>query len=53
MRGLNDSFNPDQREAVVALYLREMNYEQIAALQNCPVCTVKSRVNRGLKRLRD
>jgi RNA polymerase sigma-70 factor, ECF subfamily len=50
VRGL-DSINPEQREAIVALYLREMNYEQIAALQNCPVGTVKSRVNRGLKRL--
>lgn len=51
VRGLNESTNPEQREAIVALYLREMSYQQIAALQNCPVGTAKSRVNRGLKRL--
>lgn len=51
LRGLNESTNREQLEAIVALYLRNMNYEQIAVLQNCAVGTAKSRVNRGLKRL--
>lgn len=51
VRGLNESLTPPQREAIVALYVRNMDYEQIAALQNCAVGTAKSRVSRGLKRV--
>lgn len=39
------------REAVLLRDLNGLSYEEIAAIINCPVGTVKSRVNRGRLRL--
>jgi RNA polymerase sigma-70 factor, ECF subfamily len=52
MRGLNSAVSPTQRDAIIAVYMYDMPYEQVAALQSCPVGTAKSRVHRGLAQLR-
>lgn len=44
---------PDQaREAIACRYLLELNEEETAAALGCPRGTVKSRLSRGLDRLR-
>ena len=41
----------DFREAVLLRDLNGLSYEEVAKIVNCPVGTVKSRVNRGRLRL--
>ena len=43
----------DQRLAVILRVYSDLNYEEISRVMHCPVGTVKSRLNRGLHRLRD
>jgi RNA polymerase sigma-70 factor (ECF subfamily) len=42
---------PDQREALVLVGASGLSYEEAAALCGCAVGTIKSRVNRGRRRL--
>lgn len=51
-RALNTALTPHQRDAIIDVFVRNHSYEQVAAIQRCPVGTVKSRVGRGLVRLR-
>lgn len=43
----------DEREAVVLAHYQGMPYQQIAEVQGVPIGTVKSRVHRGLQRLKE
>ena len=43
----------DKREVLVLSRYREMKYEDIAELLGCEVNTVKTRVHRALKELRE
>ena len=47
------SLPEDQRLVVVLADLQGFDYEEIARIARCPVGTVKSRLNRGRRRLRD
>lgn len=47
------SLPPDQREALMLVGASGMSYEDAAALCNCAVGTMKSRVNRARNRLSD
>jgi RNA polymerase sigma-70 factor (ECF subfamily) len=42
---------PDQREAVILIGAAGFSYEDVAKICNCPVGTIKSRVNRARMRL--
>jgi RNA polymerase sigma-70 factor (ECF subfamily) len=42
---------PDQREALVLVGAAGMSYEEAAAIAQCAVGTIKSRVNRGRAKL--
>ncbi len=42
----------DQREAVVLKVFHSLKFEEIAAIQNAPVSTVKSRLYMGFEKLR-
>lgn len=42
---------PEQREAVLLVGAEGLPYEAVAAICRCPVGTIKSRVNRGRRRL--
>ena len=44
---------PEKREVLILSRYQDMKYEQIAGLMNCEVGTVKTRVHRALKELRD
>jgi RNA polymerase sigma factor (sigma-70 family) len=44
---------PDKREVLILSRYQDMKYEQIASLMDCEVGTVKTRVHRALKELRD
>ena len=44
---------PIYREALVLRNINEMSYENIATLLGCKLGTIKSRIRRGLLRLRD
>lgn len=45
---------PDNiREAMVLRHVKDMPYEEIAGILNCPVGTVKSRISRGRELLRE
>ncbi|MBI5154912.1 sigma-70 family RNA polymerase sigma factor [Candidatus Poribacteria bacterium] len=44
---------PEWREVVVLRFFEEMSYEEIAQVLDVPVGTVKSRINRARKALRD
>lgn len=45
---------PDSiREAMVLRHVKDMPYEEIAGILNCPVGTVKSRISRGRELLRE
>jgi len=48
-----DSLPADQRDVVALRFYQEMPIEKIAAATGTPVGTVKSRLHRGLARLRD
>ena len=41
------------REAMVLRHVKDMSYEEIAGILNCPVGTVKSRIARGRELLRE
>lgn len=41
----------DQREALIVIFVNELTYEEASEVLNCPVGTVKSRVNRGRAQL--
>jgi RNA polymerase sigma-70 factor (ECF subfamily) len=45
--------SPDKREVLILSRYQDMKYEQIAELMSCEVGTVKTRVHRALKELRD
>ena len=47
IRGAVRSLPPAYREAIVLCELQEMDYSMAAALLNCPVGTVRSRLHRG------
>lgn len=51
-RGL-EILPPDQRTAVVLSDIQGMSYEEIAEMMNTSLGTVKSRLNRGRRKLRD
>lgn len=42
---------PDQREALILVTVENMSYEEVATICDCPVGTIKSRVNRARARL--
>jgi RNA polymerase sigma-70 factor (ECF subfamily) len=42
---------PDQREALILVTVENMSYEDAAAICDCPIGTIKSRVNRARARL--
>jgi RNA polymerase sigma-70 factor (ECF subfamily) len=42
---------PDQREALILVTVENMSYEEVAHICDCPIGTVKSRVNRARARL--
>jgi RNA polymerase sigma-70 factor (ECF subfamily) len=44
---------PEQREAIILIAAEGLSYEEAAAICNCPVGTVKSRLNRGRRRLEE
>ena len=50
MRSLEE-LPPDQREALILVTVENMSYEEVAAICDCPVGTIKSRVNRARARL--
>jgi RNA polymerase sigma-70 factor, ECF subfamily len=43
--------NTEQREAIILVAAEGFNYEEAAAISNCPVGTIKSRLNRARSRL--
>lgn len=45
--------SPEKREVLVLSRYQEMKYEEIAALLGCAVGTVKARVHRAIKELKD
>ena len=45
--------SPDKREVLILSRYQDMKYEQIAEVMGCEVGTVKTRVHRALKELRD
>ncbi|MBO4632991.1 MAG: sigma-70 family RNA polymerase sigma factor, partial [Lentisphaeria bacterium] len=52
IRGMN-SLPESLREAMVLRHVKDMPYEEIAAVLDCPVGTVKSRIARGRELLRE
>jgi RNA polymerase sigma-70 factor, ECF subfamily len=42
---------PDQREALILVTVENLSYEEVAVICDCPIGTVKSRVNRARARL--
>jgi RNA polymerase sigma-70 factor (ECF subfamily) len=51
LRGALAKLSPEQREAVVLVGASGTTYEEPAAICNCAIGTIKSRVNRGRSRL--
>jgi RNA polymerase sigma-70 factor (ECF subfamily) len=47
------NLSPEKREVLILSRYQDMKYEQIAELMSCEVGTVKTRVHRALKELRD
>ena len=52
IRGMN-TLPQSLREAMILRHVKDLPYEEIAGLLNCPVGTVKSRIARGRELLRD
>lgn len=52
LKGLNTAVSAQQRAAILAVFAFGNSYDEVALLQGCPPGTAKSRVNRGLKKLR-
>ena len=52
VRGMN-ALPEFLREAMVLRHVKDMSYDQIARILNCPVGTVKSRIARGRELLRE
>jgi RNA polymerase sigma-70 factor (ECF subfamily) len=50
IEGLRD-LPADQREALILVTVENMSYEDAAAICDCPIGTIKSRVNRARARL--
>ncbi|MGB0085049.1 MAG: sigma-70 family RNA polymerase sigma factor [Rhodomicrobiaceae bacterium] len=50
MRNLQ-ALPPDQREALILVTVENLSYEEVAAICDCPIGTIKSRVNRARARL--
>jgi RNA polymerase sigma-70 factor (ECF subfamily) len=46
-----DKLDPDQRETLLLVAAQGFNYEEAAEIVDCPVGTIKSRLNRARKRL--
>ena len=53
LRGAVDALPTDQRQVVALRFFQDMPLERIAEETNVPLGTVKSRLHRGLARLRD
>lgn len=53
LRGALSVLNVDQREVVVMCYFEGRSLQDIAALSNCPVGTVKTRLHYARAKLRD
>jgi RNA polymerase sigma-70 factor (ECF subfamily) len=51
LRAALTQLSPDQREAVILVGASGMSYEEAASICGCAVGTIKSRVNRGRRRL--
>jgi RNA polymerase sigma-70 factor, ECF subfamily len=47
-----DQLPPDQREAVILKVLHGLKFDEIAAIQDAPISTVKSRLYMGFEKLR-
>ena len=52
IRGMN-TLPQSLREAMILRHVKDLSYEEIAGLLNCPVGTVKSRIARGRELLRE
>ncbi|MBE1556249.1 RNA polymerase sigma factor [Sporosarcina limicola] len=48
-----DKLKPDHREAVILYYLHDLRYEEIAELLDMNIATVKTRVFRAKKKLKE
>ncbi len=48
-----ESLNPEIRYVVMLALVEEFSYEEIAQIMNIPIGTVRSRLNRGRKQLRE
>ena len=53
LRAALDKLPPDQREALILVGASGFSYEEAAAICECAVGTIKSRVNRARTRLAD
>ena len=52
LREAISQLNDEYREIITMYDVEDLSYERIAAILNCPVGTVKSRLNRARKNLK-